>query len=191
VPPLITEWPVSVTPCFSTVPPHATLRAVSGFSHQNHPICDRMILHRLSDLDTGVSCMAVATQSTPYFVSKRLRTRHFSHDARPAFAFFPVAPPTFDRWHKPTTALRYRCSIIVSNDGIHAPSCFPAANGTHGFLGLRVRLILGYTHFTQMQSFPSRSKNPQTAGRTWLAPRTMLSDNTTVTSKHHHQPSLS
>jgi len=101
------------------------------------------------------------------------RTRHLSHNARPAFAFFTVASISFTRWHKPTTALRYRCSIILSKDGIHSPSCFPAANGTYGFMGLSVRLILGYTHSSQMQSFPSRSRNPQTAGRTWLAPCTM------------------
>jgi len=62
------------------------------------------------------------------------------------------------------------------------------------FWVLVVARLLGYTHSSQMQTFPSRSKNPQTAGRTWLAPRTMLSDIHAVADKSvispaslHHQ----
>jgi hypothetical protein len=178
MPPWLPSGLSRITTCYSTVQPHATLRAGSGLSHQDHPSCNRMIFHRLPDLSGGISWAAVATHSNHHFISERLRTRHLSTcRSTGLYIFYCGPPPAVTGGHKPTMALRYRCSIILSNDGIHSPSCFPAANGTCRLLGLSIRLIIRYTHSSQMPSFLSRSKNPQTAGRTWLAPCTMLSDN--------------
>lgn len=79
--------------------------------------------------------------------SESLRNRHLSHNARPTFAFFTVTFPIsfWPMGHKPTTALRYRCSINISIDEIHSPSCVPVASGTYGFLG-RSRNSVLVTH---------------------------------------------
>jgi hypothetical protein len=77
MPPWLPSGTSRITLCFSTVPPHATLRAVGGLLYQDHPVCIRMILHRLSDLCPGVSCATVATQSTPWFVRKASGTGTF------------------------------------------------------------------------------------------------------------------
>lgn len=114
------------------------LLAVSGLSHQDHPGCNRMIFLCLPDLDTGVS---YGCSRNPFRISFQKASGpgifHITLDRLLHSLLWP--PAAINRWHKPTTTLRYRCSIKLSQDGIHSPFCVPVASGTYGFLGFSSR----------------------------------------------------
>lgn len=67
----------------------------------------------------------------------------------------------------------------------HAAQYFPAANGTHGLSGHRPSYLLRKHPLYADASFHSDTDNHQSAGRTWLAPRTTAAVSNGPASLYH------
>lgn len=126
---------------------------------------DRPIF-RISDFPISIHRFA-STTSQKRFHPERLKARHLSHDARPAFAFSLCSRPyctPFDisyGWHKPTATLRLNAPTASRlpkyTRRLHPLSRVPS-------FGSSSPQPLQDTHSSQMFHFNYRHQNPQTAG---------------------------
>jgi hypothetical protein len=91
--------------------PFGPLSAKTAASQSDRPI------FRISDFPISIHRFA-STTSQKRFHPERLKARHLSHDARPAFAFslcsqqHSIPFDTSHRWHKPTATLRLNAPTV-------------------------------------------------------------------------------
>jgi hypothetical protein len=196
VPPFLTSGISRITPCYSTVPHSSNLAGcVRGFPIKvawfaprqlsfGDLVFDLLFLHR--PLAQLVAEPRSSAFQEPIIVQKGSGLGTFSHDAQPAFAFFPVSPPVLPDGTNPQR-----------RSDVGDPTSFRSSEYTRRLILSRCERYswsFGSPSFLLTQKHPlyadaflsySDTDNPQSAGCTQLAPRTFAAVSNGPASLYH------